>query len=393
LARFFNASVLVFVLIVLLVGVWIGSGVLSREEAQPIEQAERRPTSVAAGWSEAEQIERILSLYGDLEPQQTVTVRARTGGIVEEVAVERGSFVEIGDRLVQLSLDDRQARLARAQAALATAQRDLDAAVELLDRGTGTRAAEQSARSDFEAARSALVAIEQEIENTEITAPIRGTVNEIIADVGTVVTVGGEVVEIVDNDPLVAVVQVPQYAVGRLTIGGPARVEIAGREVREGVIRFIAPVADAATRTFRVEIEVANPDRDLPAGLSVSVRIPTEEVTAHKVSPALATLDEEGEVGLQGVDEDNRVVFYPVEIVRAEAGGVWVSGLPERVRLITIREGSVSEGQQVLVRESPGRFGLAPLAGEERPSDAPETTLGPVQEIPAGEIPAREIVQ
>ena len=106
---------------------------------------------------------------------------------------------------------------------------------------------------------------------------------------------------------------------------------------------------------------------------------------AHKVSPALATLDEEGEVGLQAVDEDDRVVFYPVEIVRAEAGGVWVSGLPERVRLITIREGPVSDGQQVLVRESPGRFGLAPLASGEEGDDVPETTLG-AEELPAGDI-------
>jgi membrane fusion protein, multidrug efflux system len=385
LARFFNASVLVFAVVIALVVTWIASGVLSREEPQPVVQRERAPTSVAAGWSEAERIERILSLYGDLEPQQVVTVRARTNGIVEEVAVQRGSFVNPGDRLAQLSLDDRPARLARAEAELATAERDFDAAVELLERGTGTRAAEQAARSRFEAARSALVAIEQEIENTELTAPIEGTVNRIIADVGTVVTVGGEMIEIVDNDPLIGVVQVPQYAVARLTIGGPARVEIAGREVREGVIRFIAPIADAATRTFRVEIEVANPDRDLPAGLSVSVRIPTEEVIAHKVSPALATLDEEGQVGLQAVDENDRVVFYPVEIVRAEAGGVWVSGLPERVRLITIREGPVSEGQQVLVRESPGRFGLAPLAAEEDAPEVPETTLG-AEEIPAGGV-------
>jgi multidrug efflux system membrane fusion protein len=301
------------------------------------------------------------------------------------VDVQRGSFVASGDRLARLSLDDRPARLARAEAELATAERDFDAAVELLERGTGTRAAEQTARSRFEAARSALVAIQQEIENTQLAAPIEGTVNRIIADVGTVVTVGGEMIEIVDNDPLIGVVQVPQYAVARLSLGGLARVEIAGREVREGVIRFIAPIADAATRTFRVEIEVANPDRDLPAGLSVSVRIPTEEVIAHKVSPALATLDEQGQVGLQAVDEDDRVVFYPVEIVRAEAGGVWVSGLPERVRLITIREGPVSEGQQVLVRESPGRFGLAPLAADQDASEVPETTLG-VQEIPAGGV-------
>jgi membrane fusion protein, multidrug efflux system len=382
LGRIFNPSVLVFVLIILLVGVWIGSGVVSREEAQPAPVRERALTSVAAGWSEAEEIERIISLYGDLEPQQIVVVRARAAGIVEEVAVGRGASVATGDTLALLSQDDRPARLARAEAELATAQRDFDAAQELLERGTGTRAAEQAARSRLEAARSELVAIQQEIDNTQVAAPIEGMVNRILADVGTVVTVGGEVVEIVDNDPLLAVVQIPQFAVARLSVGGPARVEIGGREPREGVIRFIAPVADAATRTFRVEIEVANPDMDLPAGLSVAVRIPTEVLRAHRVSPALATLDEEGRVGLQAVDDEGRVIFYPVEIVRAEAAGVWVSGLPERVRLITLREGPVSAGQQVAVSESPNRFGLAPVEGAVEAG--PATTLG--QDAPAGGV-------
>lgn len=380
--RYFNPSVLVFVLIIVLVAAWIGSGVLSREEAQPPPAREQRLTSVAAGWSQAEEIERIISLYGDLEPQQIVAVRARIAGIVEEVSAPRGARVAPGDQLAVLSQDDRPARLARAEAELATAQRDFDAAVELLERGAGTRAAEQAARSRLEAARSALVAIQQEIENTIITAPIEGMVNRILADVGTVVTVGGEVIEIVDNDPLLAVVQVPQFAVARLRVGGSARVEIGGREPREGEIRFIAPLADAATRTFRVEIEVANPDMDLPAGLSVAVRIPTEVVRAHRVSPALATLDEQGQVGLQAVDEEGRVVFFPVDIVRAEAAGVWVTGLPEQVRLITLREGPVSAGQEVAVRDSPGRFGLGPVEGALEAG--PETTLG--QDVPAGGV-------
>ncbi len=380
-SRFFNSSVLVFVAIIVLIVGWIGSGALTRDEVAPPAPPERKAPAVGAAWSEAQRIERILSLYGEVEPQQIAVVRARTSGIVEEVAVRRGAFVEAGDRLAQLSLDDRPARLARAEAELAAAQRDFDAAAELLERGTGTEAAERTARAQLEAARSALEAIEQELALTELTAPIAGIVNRIISDVGAVVTIGADVVEIIDNNPLIAVVQVPQYAIGRISVGGPARVSFTTENTREGVVRFVAPIADAATRTFRVEIEIDNPGRDLPSGLSVSVEIPTEEVLAHLVSPALATLDEAGNAGLQAVDEEGRVEFYPIEIVRAEARGVWVTGLPERVRLITIRQAPVSVGQQVAVRESPPGFGLTPPG----PVDsAPETTVG--QEGPAGGV-------
>ena len=39
--------------------------------------------------------------------------------------------------------------------------------------------------------------------------------------------------------------------------------------------------------------------------------------------------------------------FHATEILRAEAGGVWVSGLPDPVRVITVGHGFVREGQRV----------------------------------------------
>jgi multidrug efflux system membrane fusion protein len=50
---------------------------------------------------------------------------------------------------------------------------------------------------------------------------------------------------------------------------------------------------------------------------------------------------------VKGVDEDDLVVFHPVDIVRTERDGVWVSGLPERLRVITTGQGYVREGEPV----------------------------------------------
>ena len=81
-------------------------------------------------------------------------------------------------------------------------------------------------------------------------------------------------------------------------------------------------------------------DRDLPG----------EAVKAHRVSPSLFTLNDAGVLGLRTIDRENRVEFYPVSILEDSPDGAWVTGLPERTRLITVGHEFVAEGQLVDAR-------------------------------------------
>jgi multidrug efflux system membrane fusion protein len=75
----------------------------------------------------------------------------------------------------------------------------------------------------------------------------------------------------------------------------------------------------------------------------------------------MLALSDEGVVGVKTVDDDNRVVFHPAEIVRADGDSLWIAGLPERVRAITVGQGFVRAGDEVrplaesaVERERPG---------------------------------------
>jgi multidrug efflux system membrane fusion protein len=96
-----------------------------------------------------------------------------------------------------------------------------------------------------------------------------------------------------------------------------------------------------------VEITVPNPDYAIRAGLTAVVDLPGETVSAHRVSPSLFTLNDAGELGLRTVDREGRVEFYPIAILEDSPDGAWVTGLPERARLITIGHEFVAEGQVV----------------------------------------------
>lgn len=355
--RIANARSLLFFAILAAVALWIGSGVLLRAVPPAAVPVERRPIVVAASWSEAEPVERILSLYGEVVPNQVVRVRAQTAGQVAVVAVDRGAGVAPGQELARLDLADRPARERQALAQVATAQRDYNAAAELAGQGIAPRAREEATLAELEAARSRLETIRQEIANTIIRAPIRGVVNRLLAEAGDYVAVGGDVAEIVDNQPLRAVVQVPQHAISRVRPGASARVSLIGQAHVPGTVQFVSSLAEAATRTFRVEVMVPNPDGSLPSGVSAEVVIPTATVMAHRISPAMTSLDDRGVLGLNAVDDDDIVVFHEIELVRVQSDAVWVTGLPGRVRLITIRPGVVAAGQRVEVRETPPEYG------------------------------------
>ncbi|MDZ7748441.1 MAG: hypothetical protein U5K43_06015 [Halofilum sp. (in: g-proteobacteria)] len=113
----------------------------------------------------------------------------------------------------------------------------------------------------------------------------------------------------------------------------------------------VAPRAEEASRTFRVEVEVPNPD-GVPANTSAEIEIPVGEVRAHRLSPALLTLDGDGRLGVKTVGDDGRVAFVAVEIVRSDPQGVWVTGLPDEARVITVGGGFVTPGDDVKAVEA-----------------------------------------
>ncbi len=333
--------------IILLAVVWIASGVLTREPPEPIEAPEWAPMRVLVEHRMAESVEQVLILQGRIEPDLRVMVRVETAGQLERWAVVAGTVVEPGDELAILAMDDREARRRQAIARLRGRQSEFQATQRLVEDQHVPEIDLEVAEAELEAARAELEAIELEIRQTRIRAPIPGVLEQRLAERGEFLSIGDPAAEVISNDPLLAVVQVPQHQIGRVSLGLPARIRLAdGRRV-EGVVRFVGSVAAPETRTFRVEIEVPNPDRALPSGISARVEIPTDTVLAHRVSPATVSLDQAGRVGVKTVDADNRVEFHVIEVVRTEPEGVWVTGPPERMRLITVGQGFVMAGEAV----------------------------------------------
>jgi multidrug efflux system membrane fusion protein len=306
-----------------------------------------QPMKVLVADLVAETVTRQVVVQGQLEPRRRVEIRAETAGQVIELPVEKGARVTKGKVIAKLAQDDRAAQLASAEAEVASRQLDLSASEKLGRKGMQAQTQIKSAQAALAAAEAELERLRIDLEHTSIRAPFNGVVETRAVEVGSLVERADPVVELVDASVLKAVGHVPQQSVGDLKLGQTVEVRLLDGRKAAGRITYLARVADSGTRSFRFEAEVQNADGALFSGVSAELRVAVSEEAGHFLSPAVLTLDDGGRVGVKVVEGADEVAFYPISLVRTEADGVWVSGLPTRVRVITRGQGFVMAGETV----------------------------------------------
>ncbi len=353
---------------------WMASGIVGGRsvpepgEAPTREIADRPLTAVQVREMTAKEVTRFVELQGQAEADRIATVRAETAGRVVELPGERGKRVNAGKPLAVLAMNDREARLEEAKALVAQRRSEYEAAQRLGEKGFQAQNRVKEAGAALAAAEARLAAIRKEIEDVRIMVPFAGVLETRPVEIGDYVSIGDEVATVVDDDPLRIIAHVPQQKVDRITVGSSAEVEFITGEKATGTITLVAAVAAESTRTYRIEAEVENGDRSFRAGMSAKLRIPTGQVQAQFVSPALFSLDSEGRLGVKTVDAGNRVAFHPIDPIRATPDGVWVAGLPETARVITVGHGFVQAGETV--------------------KPVPESAPGDAAPVPEGQTPA-----
>ncbi|PVA06980.1 efflux RND transporter periplasmic adaptor subunit [Thalassorhabdomicrobium marinisediminis] len=335
-------------LLIAIVG-WMGSGFVlpSEDDAPPPLREEPAPVAVAVEPSTAETVPQVFRAEGQAEPDRDTLLRAEASGDIAEVLVRKGDDVDAGEVIARFDLTTNAADTNRAEAELARAQRDFDNAQSLLERGVATVDRVTQARAALAAAQAQVTAVQEAAKSLTITAPFAGRIEELHINEGEFVSAGSEVGRLVDITPLTVVIRVPQQSLTQLEVGQPAVVRFITGEELPGTVTFVGSSAAAETRTFRAEIEVENADGAIPAGISAEIVIPTGEVTAHFIAPSIVSLDTQGTLGVKTVNADNIVEFYPVEIVKAQIDGIWVTGLPDAVDIITVGQGFVNIDETV----------------------------------------------
>lgn len=234
-----------------------------------------------------------------IQPSQVVPVGTAVPGVVESISVERGDVVTRGQIVMQLRAGVERASLAVAReratqmgetvVAKGTedlAKRELERAHELYAQNFVSKtyldkqlaeATVAGGRTDQAGERRKLSTRELDLAAAQlaqrtIRSPLSGVVVERLASPGEYVE-QKPVLRIATIDPLRVDVLVPAAAFGQIEVGRSANVlpELFNRASHTATVKTVDRLIDAASNTFRVRLELPNPNGALPAGLRCKI--------------------------------------------------------------------------------------------------------------------------
>ncbi|MEN8722747.1 MAG: efflux RND transporter periplasmic adaptor subunit [Alphaproteobacteria bacterium] len=350
-----NRSVIIAITFAIIIGLWLASGIIRDQgnvvapaasiSQQNAENVDRVTVQVQKSVARPQQ--RAMTFSGRTEASRTVHVLAETGARIIDLPFQKGDIVKKGGVLCRLAKQDREARMAEAQATMTLRQLEYEAAQSLAKKGHRSDTAVAAAKAQYDAAQALVKRMQVELDNTIIRAPFAGAIEDLPTEVGGYLAPGSVCAVLVEEDPFLVTAQLSEQEVGNVVVGAPARIKLVTGETITGTVRFVAKTAQQVTRTFEIEVEVANPNHTLREGITATMTLDGQPVPAHLVTAAALTLNDAGQIGVKTVDQEQRVVFVPTKIASETQNGVWLTGLPEQATIIVVGQEYVIEGEQI----------------------------------------------
>ena len=316
-------------------------------------------------------IEEGIAITGDLQPIETVEVRARIEGDLVGVYVREGQRVTQGQLLARFEASEQESGLRSAEADRVAAQSELNTArwnleqtAELFKAGAVSerdyKAAQQgvvSAQARLAAAQARLRATTSLMRDTRVLAPTAGIVSRKAVENGEHVARGASLFTVVRNDVLELVADVPARQAGPVRAGQTVHLRADGRSF-DGKVARISPTVDPSTRSVKVYMQVPNADGTIRGGTFAAGRVVSRTVSDALVVPASAVRQS----GQDGRTFVYRLAGRALDVASVQLGIVderngraeVVQGLSEGDRVVVGNVGTLGRGMQVIV------------AGEER---------------------------
>ncbi len=340
-----SAGIIVAITLWLATGQLGGSGDSDAADMPTTETTAKNAVRVRT--QSAQEVMRTIVVNGKTAPARLARLAAETDGRVEHIGAERGANLERGGLIVRLDERDRSARLAQSRALVKQREVEYTAREQLMSDSYVSDAQLQESVALLEMAKADLTRAQLDLEYMTVRAPFAGALQSRAVEIGDFVKQGDPIATFVDNRTIIVSANLSEFDAHYVDVGDQAEARLATGETVRGRIRYVAPVADEATRTFGVELEIDNSDGALRIGGTAELHIPAEKVLAHRVAPSLLTLDDAGNVGVKIINDKGQVEFVVADVALSTNDGVWLAGLAETATIITVGQGYVTNGSVV----------------------------------------------
>ncbi len=344
-----NRNVRVSLLLAVTILVWLLSGLWFPHKTQSLSDFGAGDvvalTQVQARYLSWEYYSPTMKLFAETHANRHVFLRAQITGEVISTPQARGVFVTAGQTICELDSDGRQADYVSAQSSFHKSQLEYTGFLSLKRNQFQSELTIARAAADLEKARVRLNLARDAVDNLQIKAPFNGFLETRSAEVGDYLQPGGLCGSIVELDPILVRANATDLQISYLETAQSVDFKVKYGEEYAATINYISSVADSKIRTFLVEATFANPASHLRAGVLGNLIVTAPRVIAHQIPGSVLLLDDNGKIIVRIISDGNVVENVNVTIVGESEYGIWVTGLPKTVALITVGQNYVLAGE------------------------------------------------
>ena len=269
------------------------------------EKTEKKLFNVQVVESLATTINDSIDFSSTTEASRRIEIKSEVMTTVDQVMIKAGTLVKKGQHIIKLD--------------------DFDTNKELFDID---------------------LLSQNEFNKVALFAPFNGILLDGHKIGGELVMPGEKVYELIDLSSLKIFGYINENEILSISLNNEVSISILGEEI-EGKIDYISPISDPNTKTFEIVVKVDNKNYRYKDGLSSMISIKKGEVLAHKISPSILALGNDGALGVKVINDESKVMFKEIQVIEDTSEYMLVTGLNKKEKIIIIGQQYVSNGEEV----------------------------------------------
>ena len=311
----------------------------------------KKKTNVRVQEVDLESLSIQHTYVGNLLPNQRVTMRSEIDGVIENIYFDEGEEIVKNKKLVDISTKELSLKLKIAFADSKLAETNLNRDEKLAKQNLIPNAQLDQTRTFAERALLNKELAKISLNKSLIKSPLKGTVKTRFVKVGEFVRKGDRLAEILEVDRILVKVNIPEQEILQIKIGQKVDISLYILENKkfEGQVKKIGLEADASNRTFPVQIEVDNRERELRPGMLARVTF-TQRVDKDQVVVPRHTIMERDTGRIVYVVDNGKAFQREVSIGISQREKVQIlMGLNKGEQLVVEGHTKLTDGEEITI--------------------------------------------
>lgn len=309
---------------------------------------------VKAAMVTKQNVESQIRQSGVFKARQELKLAAEAQGQIVKMYVKKGDIIRKGQMIASIDNAAVQSELATAHAQLEKAKKDAERYANAEKAGGVSALQAEEYFLKVQNAETNIAAIKQRLANYQLTAPMAGIVNEIFTEQGSFVTVGKEIIDLVDLTTMSLVVDLEQgELIKNIKIGKKVSVttDVYGEKVFPGQVKAVNVKSDLSQK-FQVEVGVGNSfEFPILSGMYGYAAFDSATNNPQVLTiPRAALIGSVKDAQVYLVNSNNTVSLKSINIGRTIGNDVEVNGgLTEGEKVVVSGQINLAEGRKVSV--------------------------------------------